>query len=106
MGSEESSSDFIRPVWLEDRTFSGELEEVLSQSYLSALLREVQVDKESALWLKSLFLSAKVARMQDSLGKQEGKKTKIIYSRIKENRRLRRRSRNKQLIARSIREDN
>lgn len=82
------------------------MQEVLSQSYLSSLLREVEVDKESALWLKSLFLTAKVMRMQESFSKQDTRKTKIIYSKIKENRRLRQRSRNKQMIARSIREDN
>ncbi len=82
------------------------MQEVLSQSYLSSLLREVEVDKESALWLKSLFLTAKVMRMQESFSKQDSRKTKIIYSKIKENRRLRQRSRNKQMIARSIREDN
>lgn len=69
-------------------------------------MREVEVDKESALWLKSLFLTAKVMRMQESFSKQDSRKTKIIYSKIKENRRLRQRSRNKQMIARSIREDN
>lgn len=78
----------------------------MSQSYLSSLLREVQVDKESALWLKGLFVSAKVMSMQESLSKQDSRKTKTIYSKIKQNRRLRKRSRNKQMIARSIREDN
>lgn len=78
----------------------------MSQSYLSSLLREVEVDKESALWLKCLFVRAKVMRVQEGLSKQDSRKTKIIYSKIKENRRLRQRSRNKQMIARSIREDN
>lgn len=106
MGSEETSSDFIRSVWLRDLDFSGELEDVLSQSYLSSLLREVEGDKESALWLKTLFLNTKIMKMQDSLSKQDIKKTRIIYSKIKENRRKRQQITNKKMIARSIREDN
>ena len=58
------------------------------------------------MWLKDLFVHARVMSIQEGLSKQDSRKTKTIYSKIKQNRRLRQRSRNKQMIARSIREDN
>ncbi len=67
----------------ENPVFLHEMEQLYTQHYLSGISHGLKSDREIVIWIKSMIMQAKILEAEEWLGKEERKKSKLIYSKLK-----------------------